>query len=70
MEPLFDKLARHKTSLHWAAANGHRDIVELLLANKAEVNVKDQSGETPLFAAAGAGYTNVAELLREHGGSE
>ena len=31
-----------------AAGRGHKDVVELLLANKAEVNAKDNDGETPL----------------------
>ena len=32
------------TPLHWAAVNGHKDVAELLLANKAEVNAKDNNG--------------------------
>jgi ankyrin repeat protein len=29
------------TPLHWAAAGGYQDVVELLLVGKAEVNAKD-----------------------------
>jgi ankyrin repeat protein len=44
------------TPLHWAAANGYKDLAASLLANKAEVNAKDNRGETPLHWAAGAGF--------------
>jgi ankyrin repeat protein len=56
--------------LHAAASNGHKDVVELLLANKAEVNAKNTNGATPLHLAASAGHKDVAELLRQHGGLE
>jgi ankyrin repeat protein len=36
------------TPLHVAAFSGHRDVVELLLTNKADVNAKDKDGHTPL----------------------
>jgi ankyrin repeat protein len=55
------------TPLHWAAENGHRDVAELLLANKADVNAKDNNGYTPLSWAAKAGHKDVAELLLANG---
>jgi ankyrin repeat protein len=39
------------TLLHWAARNGQKDVAELLLANKADVNAKDNNGATPLHRA-------------------
>ena len=51
------------TPLHCAAAEGHKDVAELLLANKAEVNAKDNNGGTPLHDAAVKGHKDVAELL-------
>jgi hypothetical protein len=51
------------TPLHYAAAYGHKDVAELLLANKADVNAKDNQGWTPLHYAALKGYADVAELL-------
>jgi ankyrin repeat protein len=42
---------------------GHKDVAELLLANQAEVNAKDNYGGTPLHAAAVGGYKDVVELL-------
>jgi ankyrin repeat protein len=53
-----------------AAWDGRKDVVELLLANKAEINAKDKGGNTPLRAAASNGHKDVAELLRQHGGHE
>jgi ankyrin repeat protein len=40
----------------------------LLLANKADVNAKDNKGNTPLYFAVEHDYTNVADLLRQRGG--
>ncbi|MDC0065748.1 ankyrin repeat domain-containing protein, partial [Verrucomicrobia bacterium] len=37
-----------RTALHWATVNGHKDIVELLINEGADVNLKDLAGETPL----------------------
>jgi len=67
------------TALHFGARNGHKDVVELLLANKADVNAKTKIGMTPLQvalafssnarpAASQQGLTNtdyegIAELL-------
>ncbi len=45
-------------------------MVELLLAKGADVNAKDDGGETPLDAAVNNGHKDVAELLRQHGGHE
>jgi ankyrin repeat protein len=56
------------TPLHYAAANGYKDVAELLLASKADVNAKSSGGETPLRLAAD--YKDLAELLRQHGGHE
>ena len=36
------------TLLHYAALKNHKDLAELLLANKADVNAKDNYGNTPL----------------------
>jgi len=51
------------TPLHWAAHNGHMDVAQLLLANKADVAAKNNYGYTPLHRAAEEGNKNLAELL-------
>ena len=67
---VFSKDNKGLTPLHHAAFNGHQNLVELLLANKAEVNAKTTNGMTPLHLTAKMGYRDVAELLRQHGGHE
>lgn len=59
------KNARGETPLHLAK---HKDVAELLMAANADVNAKDDHGRTPLFAARLFGYSDVADLLRQHGG--
>jgi len=39
-----------------------------LLANGADVNMKDAKEQTPLQLAESLGRTNMVELLRQHGG--
>lgn len=58
------------TPLYWAAKRGHKDIVELLINNGANVNPRTKRGKTPLSAAIKKGRRAVAELLWEHGARE
>ena len=55
------------TALHRAAEHGHKNVAELLLANKAEVDAKDNFGVTALSLAAMNGHKDVAEMLLAHG---
>jgi hypothetical protein len=55
------------TPLGLAAAYGHRNVVELLLNQGANVNAADAMGQTPLHTAARYGSADVAALLLEHG---
>ena len=59
-----------ETPLHLAAENGDKKMVELLLANQADVNATDGTGDTPLHLAVSYHHDAVAQLLREHGGHE
>lgn len=68
-----------RTALHEAALHGQVEIAEYLLQNGANVNAKNNRGETPLFYAEGgivAGprpterHKEVARLLRQHGAIE
>lgn len=52
-----------------AAAQGHKEVVELLLAHGADVNLADNRG-TPLAWAIHTRHANIAGLLRQHGGHE
>jgi hypothetical protein len=61
------KDARGATPLHYTAANGHVEIVRLLLQNGAEVNVRSITGETHLHYAAIRGQVDVLHLLVENG---
>ena len=57
-----------ETPLHIATREGHKEIVELLIAKDADVNSKDFFGRTSLNWAAREGRTEIADLLRKHGG--
>ena len=45
----------------------HKDVVELLLAHGARVNLKTDDGWTPLHYAAQQGYYDIVELLLAKG---
>jgi cytohesin len=53
-----------RTPLHWAANNGHREAVELLLAHGADLQARDKNGDTPLTRAEAAGHPELVALLR------
>ncbi len=55
------------TPLHVAAEANCFRVAELLLARKAEVNVKDDFGRTPLHSVAKGGNVDLARLLLERG---
>ncbi|MFZ5724045.1 MAG: ankyrin repeat domain-containing protein [Pseudomonadota bacterium] len=57
----------YTTPLHWAAIFNHKAVVELLPANKADVNARDKHNETPLHKAGQNGHGDVAAVLRRHG---
>jgi ankyrin repeat protein len=45
---------------------GNKEIVELLLANGANVNIKDAGGRIPLDEANRRGHKDIVELLRKN----
>ena len=51
-----------------AALFGHKEIAELLIAKGANVNAKNNIGKTPLDWAINFKRTEIADLLRKHGG--
>jgi len=58
--------AEDKTPLQHAAYWGHKEIAELLIAEGADVNAKDNAGTTTLDWAKNK--PEIADLLRKHGG--
>lgn len=50
-----------------AAAHNDTDVVEFLLASKADVNVRNEAGMTALYCAVQGGFADVADLLIAHG---
>ena len=60
---IFSKDDKGNTPLHLSASHGHRDVAELLLANRADVNARTYKGDTPLHWAAYNGHRDVTELL-------
>jgi len=57
------------TPLHRATYQGYKEIAELLIAKGADVNAQNDYGETPLdYDAWYNSETEIADLLREHGG--
>ena len=51
------------TPLHFAARNGWKDCVQLLVEFKANLNTSDQRHWSPLHYACFAGHTEVVEML-------
>ena len=58
-----------KSSLMNAAWKGHTEIVNLLLARGADLEVKDKRGMTGLMFAAWENHTDILKLLLEKGAS-
>jgi cytohesin len=55
------------TLLHAAAAGGHTQIVDLLLANGSDVHSQTQAGYTALHYAVAGNHRQLAELLLANG---
>ncbi|KAH8763942.1 hypothetical protein F5882DRAFT_453250, partial [Hyaloscypha sp. PMI_1271] len=56
-----------QTALSWAAENGHKAVVELLLEKGAKIKAKDKHSQTALLRATEGGHEAVVELLLEKG---
>lgn len=55
------------TALSYAAEYGHKNMIEFLLENKANVNVRTHQNETPLMFASWKGHNEIVSLLLENG---
>lgn len=58
---------RHETPLQAAAANGHLDLVALLISKGTQVNASSRLGLAPLHLAAFKGHYGVCRLLLGRG---
>ena len=59
------------TPLWRAAADGHANVVRILLeTNAVDVNVRSLTKHTPLFWAAARGHAEVVRLLLKHGAQQ
>ncbi|XP_065221925.1 uncharacterized protein LOC135846641 [Planococcus citri] len=54
------------TPLYLASSRGHEEMAEILIRNKADVNIVNCVG-TPLHIAAAKGHVNIVKLLLENG---
>ncbi|MDC0308981.1 ankyrin repeat domain-containing protein [bacterium] len=54
--------------LHNAVRGGQKEVAELLISKGADVNTKVDDGRTPLDLAIRFKRTEIADLLRKHGG--
>ncbi|KNH08255.1 Ankyrin repeat [Candidatus Burkholderia brachyanthoides] len=55
------------TPLHYAATNGHDDIVKILLDHSAYIDAASPNGTTPLMMAARGGHLSTCKLLLDEG---
>jgi glyoxylase-like metal-dependent hydrolase (beta-lactamase superfamily II) len=55
------------TLLHHAVNKGHKEIVELLIAKRADINAKNGMGYTPLDWIIDGGNSEIVELLKSKG---
>ena len=62
-----DATASMNTALHMAAANGHSEVVKLLLkhAERVKLDLQNETGNTPLHYAALNGKKEAVEMLVE-----
>ena len=56
-----------RSALHWAARNGHGDVVEYLLSRGVAADSKTADGSTAFAWAAWRGQMDVMRLIVEHG---
>jgi ankyrin repeat protein len=47
----------------YAVISGHREIVEMLLKNKADVNIKDTENNTVAHFASENGFKEILKML-------
>ncbi|CAG5096951.1 Similar to ANK3: Ankyrin-3 (Homo sapiens) [Cotesia congregata] len=63
----YDNEPKSCTVLHLAARNGNKATLEILLKEGADVQARNEDGETPLHIAVTKGNIEAVELLVQHG---
>lgn len=58
------------TPLHWAALNGHLEVVKILVENKADIKALNIVGRSALYEASDNEKESVVDYLLEHGAIE
>jgi cytochrome c2 len=64
-----DETDKFGTALHWAALNGHAEVVAVLAVRGADLNANSDLLGTPLHAAAQRDHSEVVFVLLAHGAS-
>jgi len=58
---------RRSSALHFASGYGRKNVVEYLLANGANINLRDDGGLNPCHNAASFGHQEVVQILLDAG---
>jgi len=58
------------TPMHLVAKHGHTELIQYLIEHKADINLLDANGNTPLSIAVTCKHLETAEALRFFGGKE
>ena len=54
------------TGLHWAARRNYAEMMRLLIANGADLNVRDASGRTAIYLASKNNHHDAVKELLGH----
>jgi ankyrin repeat protein len=65
-QELEEKDKDERTALHWAALEGHTEVVAILRGKGAQTDIRDAARSTPLMLAASRGHLGVVQLLVQH----
>ncbi|XP_062513154.1 myotrophin-like [Corticium candelabrum] len=61
------ELINGRMAIHFAADYGQKDVIEYLITRKADVNIPDKHGITPLLAAVFEDHAECVRLLIQNG---